>query len=104
MTKEEQYFTLLNATTAKRYSFWLGLQRQNISSGWKWVDEENLSYEHWYRKNYEGHCASLEAVLDTDKKLLARYCDERHMFVCQGELFQMFKKNGHCGHIYKPLL
>eukprot|EP00064_Thunnus_orientalis_P015128 superscaffoldBa00002749_g15177 len=84
LSKEEQYFTLLNATAAKRVSFWLGLQRQSIFSGWKWVDEEDLTYEHWYRKNFEGHCASLEAMLETDKKLLARYCDEPHMFVCQG--------------------
>lgn len=86
LNKQEQYFTLLNATSTKRASFWIGLQRQSIASDWKWVDEGDLSYEHWYRNNYEGHCASLEAMLKTGKKLLARYCDEPHMFVCQGEL------------------
>ncbi|XP_070759906.1 uncharacterized protein [Enoplosus armatus] len=84
LSTEEQYFNLLNATAANKGSFWLGLRRQSIFSGWKWVNGEELSYEHWYRRNYEGHCASLEAMLENDKKLLARYCDESHMFVCQG--------------------
>ncbi|KAM7415851.1 hypothetical protein PAMA_018084 [Pampus argenteus] len=84
LSKEEQYFELLNVTAAKKVSFWLGLQRQSISSSWKWVNEEDLSYQYWYRKNYAVPCASLEAMLKTDKKLLARYCDESHMFVCQG--------------------
>lgn len=82
---EEQYFTLLNATAANKASFWLGLQRQSLSSGWKWLDGEELSYEHWLRRNDEGRCASLEAMLEKDNKLLARYCEESHMFVCQGE-------------------
>ncbi|XP_029296159.1 uncharacterized protein LOC115013793 [Cottoperca gobio] len=85
LSTEEQYFTLLNATAASKVSFWLGLQRQSIFSGWKWVDGEQLSYEHWYRRNYEG-CASLEAMLRKDKKLLARSCEELHMFVCQGPI------------------
>ncbi|XP_037634981.1 uncharacterized protein LOC119493595 [Sebastes umbrosus] len=84
LSTEEQYFTLLNATIASKVSFWLGLQRQSIFSGWKWVNGEELGYEHWYRRNYGGRCASLEAMLKKDKKLLARYCEELHMFVCQG--------------------
>lgn len=84
LSTEEQYFTLLDATTASKMSFWLGLQRQSVSNGWKWVDGEELSYEDWYKINYVGRCASLEAMLKKDKKLLARYCDELHMFVCQG--------------------
>ncbi|XP_042344625.1 uncharacterized protein LOC121944794 [Plectropomus leopardus] len=84
LSTEEQYFSLLNATAASKVSFWLGLQRQNMSSGWKWVDGEALSYEHWFRINYGSRCASLEAMLKKNKKLLARYCDELHMFVCQG--------------------
>lgn len=84
LSTEEQYFTLLNATAANSSSFWLGLQRQNATSGWQWVNEEELSYDRWYRKNYECRCASLEAMLKKDKKLLARYCNELHMFVCQG--------------------
>ncbi|XP_022620975.1 uncharacterized protein LOC111236501 [Seriola dumerili] len=84
LNAEEQYFTLLNATHANQASFWLGLQRQSIFSGWTWVNGEVLSYEYWYRRNYEGLCASLEAMLKKEKKLLARYCDEPHMFVCQG--------------------
>lgn len=85
LNTEEQYFNLFNATAAKKFSFWLGLHRQSIFSNWKWVNGEELSYEHWYRINYEGCCASLEAMLKKDKKLLARYCDEPHMFVCQGK-------------------
>ncbi|XP_072243038.1 uncharacterized protein [Leuresthes tenuis] len=84
LNSEEQYFDLLNATPANKVSFWLGLQRQSIASDWKWVSGEELSYERWYRRNYEGHCASLEAMLKKDKKLLARHCDELHMVVCQG--------------------
>ena len=84
LNSEEQYFALLNATPANKVSFWLGLQRQSIASDWKWVSGEELSYERWYRRNYEGHCASLEAMLKKDKKLLARHCDEPHMVVCQG--------------------
>uniref|UniRef100_A0A4W6BR21 C-type lectin domain-containing protein n=1 Tax=Lates calcarifer TaxID=8187 RepID=A0A4W6BR21_LATCA len=85
LNMEDQYFTLLNATLAKKASFWLGLQWQSIFSGWTWVNGEELSYKQWYRRNYEGQCASLEAMLEKDKKLLARYCDEPHMFVCQGQ-------------------
>nr|XP_046241298.1 uncharacterized protein LOC124057281 isoform X2 [Scatophagus argus] len=84
LSTEEQYFTLLNTTAANKVSFWLGLQRQSTFSDWKWVNGDELSYDHWYTKNSEGCCASLEAMLGKDKKLLARYCDELHMFVCQG--------------------
>lgn len=84
LTTEDQYFTLLNATAANKVSFWLGLERQSVLSDWKWVNGEELRYEHWFRRNYEGRCASLEAMLKTEKKLLARYCKEPHMVVCQG--------------------
>uniref|UniRef100_UPI0037E87DF3 uncharacterized protein isoform X2 n=1 Tax=Semicossyphus pulcher TaxID=241346 RepID=UPI0037E87DF3 len=84
LSTKQQYFTLLNATAGKKVSFWLGLQHQNVYSPWKWVDGEELSYEKWFRRNYQAHCASLEAMLKKDKKLLARYCDETHMLVCQG--------------------
>lgn len=84
LSTEEQYYTLLNATADNTVSFWLGLQRQSTLSGWRWVTEEELSYDRWFRRNFEVRCASLEAMLKTDKKLLARYCDESHMFVCQG--------------------
>lgn len=84
LSKEEHYFTLLNATAASKVSFWLGLQHQSTFGGWKWVNGEELSYDRWYRRNYECRCASLEAMLKKDKKLLARYCDESHMFVCLG--------------------
>lgn len=81
---EEQYLTLLNTTAEHKVSFWLGLQRQSIFADWKWVDREELNYDRWYRRNYAGHCASLEAMLEQDNKLLDRYCEELHMFVCQG--------------------
>lgn len=84
LSTQEQYFTLLNATAANEVSFWLGLQRQSVFSDWKWVNGEELRYQHWFRRNYEGHCASLEAMLKKDKKLLARYCEEQHMVACQG--------------------
>ncbi|XP_030272579.1 uncharacterized protein LOC115581547 isoform X2 [Sparus aurata] len=85
LSTEEQYFTLLNATTASKDSFWLGLQRQSTISGWKWVNGEELSYSQWLTENVcTCHCASLEAMLKKDNKLLARYCEELHMFVCQG--------------------
>ncbi|XP_060894518.1 uncharacterized protein LOC132974461 isoform X1 [Labrus mixtus] len=83
LSTEEQYFSLINATAANNVSFWVGLHRQNISSAWTWMDGEELTYQNWYRRNYQG-CVSLEAMLEKDKKLLARYCDEWHMFVCQG--------------------
>ncbi|XP_029915550.1 uncharacterized protein LOC115364979 [Myripristis murdjan] len=83
LSTEEQYFSLLNATAAEKVSFWLGLQRQSTYSIWKWVDGQELSYDHWYRENYEARCASLETVLQKDK-LLARYCVEPHRSVCQG--------------------
>ncbi|KAM3610701.1 uncharacterized protein V6R79_007581 [Siganus canaliculatus] len=81
---EEQYLTLLNSTAEHKVSFWLGLQRQSIFADWKWVDREELNYDRWYRRNYAGHCASLEAMLEQGNKLLGRYCEELHMFVCQG--------------------
>lgn len=84
LSTQEQYFTLLNATAANKVSFWLGLQRQSVFSDWKWVNGEELRYQHWFRTNYEGRCATLEAMLKTEKKLLARYCKEPHMVVCQG--------------------
>ncbi|KAM9360204.1 granzyme A-like [Symphorus nematophorus] len=49
-----------------------------------WVNGEKLSYNCWYRNNSGVRCVSLEAMLKKDKKLLARYCEELHMFVCQG--------------------
>uniref|UniRef100_A0A3P8T6V0 C-type lectin domain-containing protein n=1 Tax=Amphiprion percula TaxID=161767 RepID=A0A3P8T6V0_AMPPE len=70
LSTQEQYFTLLNATAANKVSFWLGLQRQSVFSDWKWVNGEELRYQHWFRRNYEGRCASLEAMLKKDKKLL----------------------------------
>lgn len=85
LNTEEQYFSLLNATNTSESSFWLGLQRQNISSTWTWVNREELGYEHWYIMNYEGLCASLEAMLETEKKMLARYCNEPHSVICQGQ-------------------
>uniref|UniRef100_A0A665WHJ3 C-type lectin domain-containing protein n=1 Tax=Echeneis naucrates TaxID=173247 RepID=A0A665WHJ3_ECHNA len=84
LNTEEQYFALLNATHGNKGSFWLGLQRHSVSS-WTWVNGEEMTYKHWYRRNEVGCCASLEAMLEKDEKLLARYCDELHMFVCQGE-------------------
>uniref|UniRef100_A0A3B4WM96 C-type lectin domain-containing protein n=1 Tax=Seriola lalandi dorsalis TaxID=1841481 RepID=A0A3B4WM96_SERLL len=48
LNTEEQYFTLLNATHANQASFWLGLQRQSIFSGWTWVNGELLSYEYCF--------------------------------------------------------
>ncbi|XP_029367263.1 uncharacterized protein LOC115049308 [Echeneis naucrates] len=83
LNTEEQYFALLNATHGNKGSFWLGLQRHSVSS-WTWVNGEEMTYKHWYRRNEVGCCASLEAMLEKDEKLLARYCDELHMFVCQG--------------------
>ncbi|KAM3867625.1 uncharacterized protein ACN63O_007303 [Diretmus argenteus] len=84
LSTEEQYFNLLNTTAADKFSSWIGLQRQSIYGGWKWVDGEELNYQHWYRENYMGRCASLEATLEKDNKLLGRFCQEPHRFVCQG--------------------
>ncbi|KAM6930884.1 uncharacterized protein FYW49_002800 [Xenentodon cancila] len=84
LISEEQYFALLNATPANTCTYWVGLKRQSISGNWMWVNGGELAYEHWYRRNYRGHCASLEAMLEKDEKLLARYCDEPQMSVCQG--------------------
>ncbi|XP_060927079.1 uncharacterized protein LOC133001502 isoform X3 [Limanda limanda] len=84
LNTEEQYFAVLNATLSSKVSFWLGLRRQSSLSNWTWVNGEELKYTHWYRRNYRSLCASLESMLDKDKKMLARFCDEPHMFVCQG--------------------
>lgn len=84
LNTEEEYFTLLNVTALDKASFWLGLKQLDTSVGWKWVDGEVLVYDKWYKTNYNVHCASLEAMLGQEKKLLGRFCDERHMFVCQG--------------------
>ncbi|XP_062237490.1 uncharacterized protein LOC133938661 isoform X2 [Platichthys flesus] len=84
LNTEQQYFAVLNATLASKVSFWLGLRRQSSLSNWTWVNGEELKYTHWYRRNYRSLCASLESMLDKDKKMLARFCDEPHMFVCQG--------------------
>ncbi|KAG8011847.1 Granzyme A, partial [Nibea albiflora] len=85
LSTEEQYFTFLNTTAASRFSFWLGLQRQSTLKSWMWVNGQELSYDHWYKRNYgDGNCASLESIFQKDEKLLARYCDELHMFVCHG--------------------
>ncbi|XP_034547397.1 uncharacterized protein LOC117818567 [Notolabrus celidotus] len=86
LNTEEQYLTLLNVTASDTGSFWLGLQMQNTSAGWKWVDGEELTYDKWYRRNYKVRCASLEAMLKKENKLLGRYCDELHMFVCRGPI------------------
>ncbi|XP_024860902.1 uncharacterized protein LOC112450392 [Kryptolebias marmoratus] len=83
LSTEEEYFNLLDAIPATN-SFWLGLQRQGFSRAWKWVSGEELSYKHWFKMNNEGLCASLEAMLATEEKLLGRLCDELHMIVCQG--------------------
>ncbi|CAG5924876.1 unnamed protein product, partial [Menidia menidia] len=83
LNSEEKYFTLLDATSESKVSFWLGLRRRPIAPEWRWVSGEELGYQHWYRENYEGQCASLEAMLKNDK-LLARHCTEQHMAVCQG--------------------
>ncbi|XP_034450817.1 uncharacterized protein LOC117767364 isoform X2 [Hippoglossus hippoglossus] len=86
LNTEEQYFSVLNATLGRNVSFWLGLRRQSSLSNWTWVNGEELKYTHWYRRNHRSLCASLESMLDKDEKLLARFCDELHMFVCQGPL------------------
>lgn len=91
LNSEEQYFTLVNATNTKKVSFWLGLKRRGVFSSWMWVSGEELVYEHWHRKNYGGQCASLEAMSEKDGKLLARYCDESHMTVCQGKCWDYLK-------------
>uniref|UniRef100_A0A3Q3F1F3 C-type lectin domain-containing protein n=1 Tax=Kryptolebias marmoratus TaxID=37003 RepID=A0A3Q3F1F3_KRYMA len=89
LSTEEEYFNLLDAIPATN-SFWLGLQRQGFSRAWKWVSGEELSYKHWFKMNNEGLCASLEAMLATEEKLLGRLCDELHMIVCQGKNSYLF--------------
>ncbi|XP_029961213.1 uncharacterized protein LOC115398538 [Salarias fasciatus] len=84
LSTEEQYFTVRTATASSKASFWLGLQRQSLGSSWKWVSGEELGYKQWYNNNYEGRCASLEAMLKKDQKLLPRLCNEPHMALCQG--------------------
>ncbi|CAN9512986.1 unnamed protein product [Ophioblennius macclurei] len=84
LSTEEQYFTVRDATASHKASFWLGLQRRGFRSPWKWVTGEDLGYKQWYNNNYEGHCASLEAMLKKDQKLLPRLCGETHIALCQG--------------------
>uniref|UniRef100_A0A3Q2CX76 C-type lectin domain-containing protein n=1 Tax=Cyprinodon variegatus TaxID=28743 RepID=A0A3Q2CX76_CYPVA len=79
LNTELEYFALLNATHTNKASFWLGLHRH--ANGWKWTDGDELSYRRWYNYNYEGQCASLEAIifslpqqhLTTIRKLFTKY-------------------------------
>uniref|UniRef100_A0AAQ5XMG5 C-type lectin domain-containing protein n=1 Tax=Amphiprion ocellaris TaxID=80972 RepID=A0AAQ5XMG5_AMPOC len=73
LSTQEQYFTLLNATAANKVSFWLGLQRQSVFSDWKWVNGEELRYQHWFRRNYEGRCAILDGVHSEAGNLYNKY-------------------------------
>lgn len=84
LSSQEQYFHFVNDSTTSEVSIWLGLQRQSRFSSWEWVDGQELRYEHWHRNNYEGRCASLEAMLKKNNRMLARYCEELHTFACQG--------------------
>lgn len=84
LSTEEQYFTVREATASNKVSYWLGLQCQSPGSSWKWVNGEELGYKQWYNSNYEGRCASLEAMVKKDEKLLPRLCNEPHMALCQG--------------------
>lgn len=84
-SSEEQYLALGNATAASAAMFWVGLRQQSSAHDWRWVSGEELGYDRWFRKSRSGRCASFEASLVGEKRLLSRYCDEWHMFVCQGE-------------------
>jgi len=87
LSTEEQYLRLQDAIAVQKATFWLGLKCENIGSDWKckWLSNEDLSYNRWYRNNYGGRCGSFEAVVRKDRMLLARNCAETHNFVCQGE-------------------
>lgn len=84
LSTEEEYFAVRSTTASSKVSFWLGLLRQRLESSWKWVNGEDLGYKQWYNSNYEGRCASLEAMLKKDQKMLPRLCSESHMALCQG--------------------
>uniref|UniRef100_A0A8C6V7S5 C-type lectin domain-containing protein n=1 Tax=Neogobius melanostomus TaxID=47308 RepID=A0A8C6V7S5_9GOBI len=83
ISTENEYHCLQTATSGERVSFWIGLQR-NEDNSWTWVDgEENVHYEKW-RENKVGDCGSFEAMLMKPNKMLSRFCEEPHAFVCQG--------------------
>lgn len=82
----EQYQALFNATATSLAMFWVGLRLQSGAPDWRWVSGEELTYDRWYkRRSHLGRCASFETLLQDERRLLSRYCDEWHMFVCQGE-------------------
>lgn len=76
-SSKEEYSTLLSATAANTASFWFGLHWQSSTQDWKWVSGEELGYDRWHRWNYVGRCASLDAMLENNRKMLARYCAVR---------------------------
>lgn len=84
-SSEEQYRALLNAMAGSAAMFWVGLRLHSGARDWRWVSGEELGYDRWFRKSPSGRCASFEATLQDERRLLSRYCDEWHMFVCQGE-------------------
>ncbi|XP_075889476.1 uncharacterized protein LOC142893097 isoform X1 [Nelusetta ayraudi] len=86
LSSDEQYRALLNATAGSAAMFWVGLRLHSGVRDWRWVSGEELGYDRWFRKSPSGRCASFEATLQDERRLLSRYCDEWHMFVCQGPL------------------
>ncbi|KAK0143624.1 P-selectin [Merluccius polli] len=84
LSTEEQYLRLQDDIPTQKASFWLGLKRDNQHSDWKWVSNEELSYDRWYHINKGVRCGSLKAVESKDRRLLGRYCKEHHSSVCQG--------------------
>ncbi|CAL8274657.1 unnamed protein product [Merluccius merluccius] len=52
---------------------------------WKWVSNENLSYDRWHRTPDRGLCGSLNARVTDDRKLLGVECGEELSSVCEGK-------------------
>lgn len=80
----EEYNCFKTATAGERVSFWIGLQRSDDHS-WTWIDGEHVYYEQWKEK-YFGDCASFESMLMIPNKMLSRFCEEPHAYVCQGPI------------------
>lgn len=86
LSSVEQYQSFINTTAASAAMFWVGLRLQSRAHDWRWVSGEELAYDRWFRRSNLGRCASFETLLQDERRLLSRQCNEWHMFVCQGEL------------------
>ncbi|KAK0147619.1 hypothetical protein N1851_012897 [Merluccius polli] len=84
---EQQYLGLLRTSDiipTQAGVVWLGLKRDDQHGVWKWVSNENLSYDRWYRTPRQGLCGCLDAGVTEDRRLLDLNCGKQLSSVCEG--------------------